>query len=131
MSKEWIADTAPTGDSQNYDANGNRTSGDYSVGSDNQMATDGAGYSYAYDAQGNRTWQYVGGWNTTNNCPDSGDTQVTQYTWDNRNRLVKVDHFSTYTGAGSQDWEAGSVCQVAHIGFQGNPWNWQLSSLAP
>jgi len=64
--------------SYSYDLNGNRNSSGYTTGSDNTQTGDGT-YTYAYDANGNMTSQ-------TN--VSSG--QLTQYTWDYRNRLTNV-----------------------------------------
>ena len=57
-------------------------------------------YTYAYDAEGNRTAKFV----DTNHdgVLDSGDTDITQYTWDNRNRLVEVTNYATFGGTPTQ-----------------------------
>src|SRR5262249_46536698 len=61
-----------------YDANGNRTNAGHQTGPDNRLLSDGQ-YTYAYDPQGNliRRTQV-----------STGD--VTEYTWDYRNRLTRV-----------------------------------------
>jgi len=64
--------------SYSYDLNGNRNSSGYTTGPDNELTADGTN-TYAYDAVGNMTSE-------TN--VSSG--QVTQYTWDYRNRLTNV-----------------------------------------
>jgi len=69
-----------------YDANGNRDDGSYTVGDNNRMTSDGT-YTYDYDPEGNRTKRYVPG------TPDN--TDVTQYEWDHRNRLIEVTHYDT------------------------------------
>ena len=58
--------------------------------------TTGAGYSYQYDADGNRIAQWVDNNNVAETSPQPGDTDITTYKWDNRNRLVEVDTYSTY-----------------------------------
>ena len=71
--------TGATGEpAYTYDANGNRTMTGYSTGPNNELLSDGT-YNYTYDAEGNCV--------TRTNISDQS---VTDYTWDNRNRLVKV-----------------------------------------
>jgi len=64
--------------SYSYDLNGNRNSSGYTTGSDNTLTGDGT-YTYAYDAAGNMTSQ-----------TNVSTGQLTQYTWDYRNRLTNV-----------------------------------------
>ena len=91
---------APTTDATFlYDANGNQTQGDFTVAAtgDNQMAT-GAGYSYQYDGEGNRTARWTNNHTgVSETSPQPDDTDITTYQWDNRNRLVTVQHFATYS----------------------------------
>jgi hypothetical protein len=58
------------------------------------MATDSNGYTYSYDAEGNRTFKFndagIAG------VLDSGDSDITSYTWDYRNRLTQVSHFDDW-----------------------------------
>ncbi|MGA2035488.1 MAG: hypothetical protein ABSG68_24835 [Thermoguttaceae bacterium] len=64
-----------------YDPNGNRTSATGSasvIGANNELLSDGT-YTYSYDAEGNRTERV-----------SIATGAVTDYTWDNRNRLVEV-----------------------------------------
>jgi len=61
-----------------YDNNGNRTSDGFTVGQDNRLASDGQ-FTYEYDAEGNRTRR-----------TETATGQVTEYTWDYRNRLTAV-----------------------------------------
>jgi YD repeat-containing protein len=70
--------TTQTDEAYSYDANGNRTSGGSSAGTNNQLLTDGT-YNYEYDGEGNRTkrTEIVSG-------------KVTEYVWDYRNRLTSV-----------------------------------------
>jgi RHS repeat-associated protein len=61
-----------------YDLNGNRTNVGYQTTSNNRLQTDGI-YSYVYDDEGNLTQR------TT-----LATNEVTEYTWDYRNRLTQV-----------------------------------------
>ncbi|GAB6188113.1 hypothetical protein [Thermopirellula anaerolimosa] len=77
-------------ESYQYDANGNRVTANgssYATGMNNQLLSDGT-YRYLYDAEGNRTHRFIDA--NQNGQLDSGDTDITQYTWDHRNRLTKV-----------------------------------------
>lgn len=65
-------------ESYTYDANGNRTNSGYSTGTDNRLLTDGK-YNYEYDSEGNRTKRI-----------EIATGEVTQYSWDYRNRLTQV-----------------------------------------
>jgi RHS repeat-associated protein len=60
-----------------YDANGNRRNTGYVTTTNNRLQS-GAGYTYAYDNEGNRLKR-------------TKTTEVTDYTWDYRNRLTKVE----------------------------------------
>ncbi len=86
-----------TDESYTYDENGNRVVVDgtttYVTGDDNRLLSDGT-YRYTYDAEGNRTSKFVDA--DADGVLDSGDTDVTTYSWDYRNRLTEVEHFSTY-----------------------------------
>ena len=64
------------------------------IGFDNQMLFDGT-YSYQYDADGNCTAKYTSsnGWDPQ---IDSTATDITTYTWDNRNRLTAVTTYANY-----------------------------------
>jgi RHS repeat-associated protein len=70
--------TTQTDEAYSYDANGNRTSGGASTGTNNQLLTDGT-YNYEYDGEGNRTKR-----------TEIGTGKVTEYVWDYRNRLTSV-----------------------------------------
>ena len=87
-----------------YDENGNRTNGGYVTGTNNQLLEDGT-YRYAYDAEGNRTLRYVD--TDGSDTLTSGDTDITEYEWDNRNRLTEVEHFTTYA-----NYDAGTSDQI-------------------
>ncbi len=84
---------APPAYSQTYDPNGNRAS---QTTADNRVAFDGT-YHYQYDDEGNR----IARWQTTNSGetqPGTGDTDITIYAWDYRNRLTSVTHYQTFGG---------------------------------
>ena len=70
--------TGVANETYGYDANGNRNTSGYTEGSDNRTTTD-ATYSYGYDSEGNIT-------SRTN----STTLKYSLFTWDHRNRLVKV-----------------------------------------
>ena len=78
------------GPGRNYDANGNRTSTGYIVGTGNRMLSDGM-YTYQYDAEGNTTRR---------TC--IADGSVTDYTWDYRNRLTEVTDRPSVNGTPTQ-----------------------------
>uniref|UniRef100_UPI0032206C09 hypothetical protein n=1 Tax=Thermogutta sp. TaxID=1962930 RepID=UPI0032206C09 len=86
-------------ESYQYDANGNRVTANgstYTTGTNNRLLSDGT-YRYLYDAEGNRTHRFIDA--NANGQLDAGDTDITQYTWDHRNRLTKVEHRSSYAAA--------------------------------
>ncbi len=86
-------------ESYTYDANGNRVTanGDtYATGADNELLSDGT-YTYAYDGEGNRTAKFIDA--NHDGVLDAGDTTVTEYTWDNRERLVEVKDYATEGGS--------------------------------
>ncbi len=74
--------TTQTDEDYDYDANGNRTLVDgtesYTTGDHNRLTSDGT-YTYTYDNEGNVL--------TKTNISTS---QSVEYTWDHRNRLVKI-----------------------------------------
>jgi RHS repeat-associated protein len=74
-----------------YDSNGNRTNTGYVIGPDNELLSDGT-YNYSYDAEGNRIER-------TNIATGA----VTDYVWDNRDRLVEVIDRASAGGAITQD----------------------------
>ncbi|MCA9206307.1 MAG: RHS repeat protein, partial [Planctomycetales bacterium] len=65
-------------ESYSYDENGNRISGGFTVGDDNRLTSDGT-FTYEYDAEGNRVRR-----------SETATGDVTEYTWDHRNRLTAV-----------------------------------------
>jgi RHS repeat-associated protein len=67
-----------TDETYGYDDNGNRTTTGYQTGPNNQLLSD-ATYTYAYDQEGKRTSRI-----------NISTGEVTDYTWDYRNRLTGV-----------------------------------------
>ncbi|MHB1036579.1 MAG: golvesin C-terminal-like domain-containing protein [Pirellulales bacterium] len=109
---------APGTEDYDYDANGNRTSVNnttYAVGDNNQMTQaprDAGGvYKYLYDDEGNRTMRFVDG---DGNGLDDGDTDITEYFWDHRNRLIEVDHYANYADYDSIPPEPDQVVTNAY-----------------
>jgi RHS repeat-associated protein len=91
-----------TDESYEYDANGNRVRANgstYTTGTNNRLVSDGT-YRYLYDAEGNRTHRFID--NNQNGQLDQGDSDITKYNWDHRNRLYKVQHQASYGAA--VDW---------------------------
>jgi RHS repeat-associated protein len=82
-----------------WDANGNPAGSGDVVGPNNELLSDGT-YTYTYDAEGNRTSKFIDA--NADGVLDSGDTAVTQYTWDARNRLVGVTNYATEGGPATQ-----------------------------
>ncbi|MBC7353892.1 MAG: hypothetical protein H5U08_16150, partial [Thermogutta sp.] len=74
----------------------NDCAGSCDTGTNNRLLSDGT-YRYQYDAEGNRTHRFID--TNANGQLDSGDRDITQYTWDHRNRLTKVEHRSSYAAA--------------------------------
>ncbi|MFN7813650.1 MAG: RHS repeat-associated core domain-containing protein, partial [Planctomycetia bacterium] len=83
-----------TGETYAYDKTGNRTRGGTQTGSGNRLLSDGT-YRYAYDAEGNRTAKFVD--TSPGGTLSAGDTDVTLYAYDQRNRLVAVSHVNAWT----------------------------------
>ena len=80
--------------SNSYDANGNATSTTVAgttttttTGAGNTVVFDGT-YSYQYDADGNMTARWKSGSAESN--PGAGDSDISFFTWDNRNRMTSV-----------------------------------------
>jgi hypothetical protein len=71
----------------------------YSTGSDNRLLSDGT-YTYTYDAEGNRTARFID--EDESGTLNSGDTDITEYTWDYRNRLTNVTERATYGGSATK-----------------------------
>ncbi len=65
-------------ESYSFDVNGNRTMSGYETAAGNRLTTDGA-YDYTYDNEGNMVSK-----------TRISDGQVTEYTWDYRNRLTRI-----------------------------------------
>lgn len=83
-----------TSEAYAYDNTGNRTSGGTQSGTGNRLLFDGT-YRYAYDAEGNRTAKYLD--TNVGGVLSVGDTDVTLYGYDQRNRLVAVSHVNTWS----------------------------------
>ena len=82
-----------------YDDNGNRTTANgaaYATETGNRMTTDGT-YRYQYDDNGNRTLRYVD--TDSSGTLNTGDTDITTYAWDYRNRLVTASDQATFGAA--------------------------------
>ena len=69
------------------------------VGADNRLISDGT-YTYAYDAEGNRTEKFID--NNHDGVLDAGDTDVTEYTWDARERPTKVTDYAVEGGPATE-----------------------------
>jgi RHS repeat-associated protein len=82
-----------------YDANGNRIGSSVEIGAYNRLLSDGT-YRYEYDGEGNRTRRYVDA--DQSGTFNAGDTDVTEQTWDYRNRLVTVKDYATHGGSVTQ-----------------------------
>jgi RHS repeat-associated protein len=107
---DYQADEAYT-----YDENGNRTNAGYVTGPNNQLLSDGV-YRYAYDAEGNRSLRYVD--EDESGTLTSGDTDITAYAWDHRNRLTAVTHYEDYA-----DYDAATPDSVVEYAYDfGNRW---------
>src|SRR4029079_7395654 len=88
-------------ESYDFDENGNReevtntigSNKEYDTAADNRLTSDDY-FTYEYDDEGNRTRRYVDGGSAGFG---SGDTYITEYTWDHRNRLTNVTHYASYS----------------------------------
>ena len=83
-----------TAEAYAYDKTGNRTSGGTQTSTGNRLLFDGT-YRYAYDAEGNRTAKFID--TDASGALSAGDTDVTAYGYDYRNRLVAVSHVNAWT----------------------------------
>jgi RHS repeat-associated protein len=83
-----------TSEAYAYDGTGNRTSGGTQTGTGNRLLSDGT-HRFAYDAEGNRTARFVDA--DQSNALSAGDTDVTVYGYDQRNRLIAVSHVNAWT----------------------------------
>jgi RHS repeat-associated protein len=80
------------------------SSSDYVIGEDNRLISDGT-YYYLYDAEGNRIARFVD--NDSSGTITTGDTEITEYEWDNRDRLTEVRDYADYAAI-----PAGTPAQV-------------------
>lgn len=76
--------TAQSNETYGFDANGNRNTTGYTVGTNNQ-ATAGLGFTFTYDDQGNRLTR-----------TETSTGKVQSYEWDYRNRLTAVIDRNTF-----------------------------------
>jgi len=101
-----------------YDENGNRVTANgsaYVTGPNNQLLSDGT-HRYLYDAEGNRRFRFVD--NDSSGDLTAGDTAITEFVWDHRNRLVAVKDFADHTA-----YAAGAPSQVVEHTYDfGNRW---------
>ncbi len=86
----------PAAENYGYDPAGNQDTGGDTVQStgDNRQATDSSGYTYLYDAEGNCTAKFIDA--NSDGVIDAGDSDITTYQWDYRDRLTESDHFATF-----------------------------------
>ena len=82
-----------TSETYTYDSAGNRTSAGTQTSPGNRLLFDGT-YRYAYDAEGNRTAKYKD--TNAGGTLSIGDTDITLYGYDQRNRLVWVSHVNAW-----------------------------------
>jgi len=99
--------TTGADESYEYDSNGNRVTangGSYATDANNRLVSDGY-FRYEYDSEGNLIYRYVD--EDSSETLNAGDTEVTEYVWDHRNRLTEVVHKDIFGGA--TDWRAEYV----------------------
>ena len=95
-----------------YDDNGNRVTANgvtYTTGDNNQLLADGT-YAYLYDLEGNRTAKFIDA--DESGTISTGDTEITEYAWDHRNRLSMVVHYDTFA-----DYVAEESDQIVEYGY--------------
>jgi len=97
-----------TGETYTYDKTGNRTSAGTQTSPGNRLLFDGT-YRYVYDAEGNRTAKFKD--TNAGGTLSVGDTDITLYGYDQRNRLVSVSHVSAWEAA-----QAGSQAAFRSLG---------------
>ena len=96
--------TTGSDESYTYDDNGNRVTANgstYETDTNNRLVSDGY-FRYEYDAEGNLIYRYVDA--DSSDTLNANDTDITQYTWDHRNRLTDVLHKDIF--GGQVDWTA-------------------------
>jgi RHS repeat-associated protein len=109
---DQLVSASLTGETYAYDKTGNRTSGGTQTGAGNRLAFDGM-YRYAYDAEGNRSAKFID--KDGSQTLSVGDTDVTAYGYDQRNRLVAVSHVNAWTST-----QAAAVGAFVTIGLPGS-----------
>ena len=115
----------PANEAFQFDANGNlKTPGlpNDGVGSDNEVTSESTpvgSYGMEYDADGNETarWTQAAA-NAGLTAPAAGDTNISVYHWDNRNRLTEVDTFNSYAHYSAN--QPSQVVEYAYDAF--NRW---------
>jgi hypothetical protein len=63
------------------------------------LLSDGT-YRYTYDGEGNRILRYVDA--DHSGTLNAGDTDITSYSWDYRDRLTAVSHYASFTAYSGQ-----------------------------
>jgi RHS repeat-associated protein len=93
-------DGGPDDEGYEYDAAGNRAEVNgmitYQTDPYNRLTNDGY-FTYLYDGEGNVIARYED--TSAGNGLDSGDTNITDYAYDHRNRLVSVSTRATYASS--------------------------------
>jgi RHS repeat-associated protein len=89
-----------------YDANGNRTNPGYVTGANNRLRSDGT-FNYEYDGEGNVISQ-----------TDILTGEITQYTWDYRNRLTNVKRNGVTVGDYAYDVYDQRISKVTPTGTE-------------
>ena len=110
---DWQADEGYV-----YDDNGNRETANghtYATGDNNRLTSDGT-YAYLYDAEGNRTHRFIDA--DASGTITTGDTAITEYTWDHRNRLTAVTDYDDY-----DDYNSETPSQIVEYAYDfANRW---------
>ena len=109
---DQLVSASLTGETYAYDKTGNRTSGGTQTGAGNRLAFDGT-YRYAYDAEGNRSAKFID--KDGSQTLSVGDTDVTAYGYDQRNRLGAVSHVNVWTST-----QAAAVGAFVTAGLPGS-----------
>ncbi|MCG8586758.1 MAG: DUF3836 domain-containing protein, partial [Pirellulales bacterium] len=83
----------------------------------NRIETDGE-YTYLFDDQGNRTHKFID--DDASGTLNSGDTDITEYEWDVKNRLVGVVNRDTFGGSETQAVDLIYDMYGHRIGMEGD-----------
>ena len=116
MGDDGDADYTYDDTNQLTDANygGNRITSNtdtYATGDHNRLTSDGT-YNYLYDGEGNRIARFEN--NDAGDTISSGDTNITIYTWDHRNRLTKVTEYATYANYAADPKVPSKIVEYAY-----------------